>query len=129
MDKFELTDMNLQQLTAEQRLKITQGIVQEIVLALNLGNYSLIWRYFSKNFSERFTQETFQRLHQELTSKYTKLTTFELLNSILINDEPNNPQLVETWRLSTQAAHALTLTLTLVPVKEFLAIEELSITA
>ena len=76
MDKFELADMNLSQLTAQQRLKITQGMVQEVVLALNLGNYSLIWRYLSDKFSESFNQEAFQALHQELTAEYSKLTTF-----------------------------------------------------
>ncbi|MBV36946.1 MAG: hypothetical protein CMP47_16075 [Rickettsiales bacterium] len=129
MDKFELADMNLSQLTAQQRLKITQGMVQEVVLALNLGNYSLIWRYLSDKFSESFNQEAYQALHQELTAEYSKLTTFELVDSTLITDKPDAPQLVETWKLSTQENNELKLTLTLSPKKEFLVIEDLSINA
>lgn len=129
MDKFELADMNLSQLTAQQRLKITQGMVQEVVLALNLGNYSLIWRYLSDKFSESFNQEAFQALHQELTAEYSKLTTFELVDSTLITDDSDIPQLVETWKLSTRDNNELKLTLTLCPKKEFLVIEDLSINA
>lgn len=122
MSHTDSSQLNLSKLTAEQRLKITQGIVNDLIRALNLGNYALIWRYFSDSYNSRFDADDFTELHQQLTEKYQTLESFEQISSTLDTDVLN-----EQWQISTKASVPLTLSLTLTPVKEFLAIDDFSI--
>ncbi|GAA4356443.1 hypothetical protein [Kangiella marina] len=137
MSKTELSTLHLSTISDEERLKITQGIVDDLIRALNLGNYSLVWRYFSDAFTEQFGQEQFANLHQQLIQKHQKLTVVEPISSSLVNAEDvksledvgnvESDVLSEKWRLSDADGHELSLTLTFKPIKEFLVIEAFSI--
>lgn len=118
----ELTTLELPKLNTEQRLKLTQGIVDDLIRALNLGNYSLIWRYISDDYSTTFTPEAFTELHEELTSSHAQLEVLEQVSSVL-----DDLTLREEWLLTGRDKNKLSLKLKLSPVKEFLVIEQLSI--
>lgn len=122
MSKTELSELKLKQLTPEQRLKITQGIVDDLVRALNVGNYSLVWRYFSDQFSQEMGAAEFTSLHEKLINQYQKLSVLEQINSRL-----DDGQLFEHWHISTDSSQTLSMKLELTSVKEFLVIERLSI--
>ena len=122
MSKFELTDIELAQLGQEQRLKITQGIVDDLVRALNLGNYSLIWRYLSDDFSQELDAEHFKALHESLMKGHGSLGLSEQQTSVI-----DNSVLIEEWQVTTDSSTALLLTLCLRPVREFFSIEQLEI--
>ena len=122
MSKFELTDIELAQLSQEQRLKITQGIVDDLVRALNLGNYSLIWRYLSDDFSQELDAEHFKALHESLMKGHGSLGLSEQQTSVI-----DNSVLIEEWQVTTDSSTALLLTLCLRPVREFFSIEQLEI--
>ena len=119
----ELTTLELPKLSKEQRLKITAGIVDDLIRALNLGNYSLIWRYISNEYSKELTADAFSELHQQLNLAHGELTVEEQASS-----ELDGSSLYEKWWISTQNSDdKLFLELTLVPIKEFLVIEQLTI--
>ena len=118
------TTLNLKQLTQEQRLKITQGIVDDLVRALNLGNYSLIWRYFSDDYNVKHSPEDFSSLQQQLLDQYGHINIQHQIEST----ETEN-QLQELWQISTETEHTLHLKLTFIPIKEFLAIDSFSVEA
>lgn len=83
MSKTELSELKLNQLTPEQRLKITQDIVDDLVRALNVGNYSLVWRYFSDEFTKTMgaaeffliTSESHQPIPKTKGARANKLKT------------------------------------------------------
>lgn len=122
MSKFELSDLKLSQLTEEQRLKITQGIVDDLIRALNLGNYSLVWRYLSDDFSAEMDSEQFNQLHEELATTFGGIESYEQQSSVV--DETT---LKEAWALTTKHSDKLQLQLELTPIKEFLTIERFTI--
>ena len=122
MSKTELSELKLNQLTPEQRLKITQGIVDDLVRALNVGNYSLVWRYFSDEFTKTMGATEFSSLHQKLIDQYQKLKVQEQTSSRL-----DDGYLFEQWLISTDSSQTLSLSLELTTVKEFLVIESLSL--
>lgn len=117
-----MTHLELSSLTDEQRLKITQGIVDDLVRALNLGNYALIWRYFSDDLAQKLNIESFAELHQHTTQQFQQLDEANLLQSKLSDD-----RLRQEWRITTESDQDAVMTLTLIPVKEFLAIDSLHI--
>jgi hypothetical protein len=119
----ELTTLELPKLSKEQRLKITAGIVDDLIRALNLGNYSLIWRYISNDYSKDLTADVFSELHQQLSLTHGELTVEEQASS-----ELDGSILYEQWWINTKNSDdKLFLELTLVPIKEFLVIEQLTI--
>lgn len=122
MSKTELSELKLNQLTPEQRLKITQGIVDDLVRALNVGNYSLVWRYFSDEFTKTMGAAEFSSFHQKVTNQYQKLRMQEQTSSRL-----KDGNLFEQWLISTDSSQTLSLSLELTAVKEFLVIENLSL--
>lgn len=122
MSKFELTDLNLAELTPEHRLKITQGIIDDLVRALNLGNYSLIWRYLDQKLSAEIDAAHFAEMHNKIKEGYGSINSFEQKSSALIAST-----LTEEWLLKTENSADLVLTIRLQTIREFLAIEHFSI--
>lgn len=118
MEKLKLSD-----LTPEQCTKITQLIVTDIVRAMNLGNYSLLWRYLTEQYSEELTEGKFEQWHRSIKEQYGEFETFERIKS----DNHQDSILEEKWTVSMDNDPVLTLCITFTPVKEFLAIDSLSI--
>ncbi|AOE49538.1 hypothetical protein [Kangiella sediminilitoris] len=117
-----MAHLELEQLTEEQRLKITQGIVDDLVRALNLGNYSLIWRYLSDDLANRLDEKAFRELHQKTSEQFQNLQAPKLQQT-----ELTPLQLNQCWHLESEADITAELALSFVPIKEFLAINRLDI--
>ncbi|WP_223670419.1 hypothetical protein [Kangiella shandongensis] len=117
-----MTHLELSNLTEEQCTKITQGIVNDLIRALNLGNYSLIWRYFTDGCAEEISAERFLTLRRKITEEYQELQSAKLETT-----QSANNQIEQKWVIQTNHSKELVLKITLVPVKEFLAIDSFHI--
>lgn len=112
----------LAQQPIEQQLKHLNPIIDDVIRAYNLANYSLLWRYLSPPLEKTNRQQHFILEQQRLEERFGTIAGYEHLE--LIQEE-------NAWRgkwllKSQDDSQTLVLAIVFIEIKEFIAIDSYS---